>query len=237
MKKRGTHVGVILSFLIFVTFLAFLYSITEPVTRVSRDKLDLLEYLKVELVNKFSEDISTITITLKDTSGSCKRFENFNGLADLGAVIKDNEGGVIPSYIEPNGVAIVSSIPTDIMKFYYSNQFDRGEDVFGECLELVEEVDYNISIFRTTDEVFARKIISISESIRDTPGYYGDLKEELGVAFDDEFGFTFFNGDKEILEGTEEKNVSVDVYAEEIPIQYLDNKANINPGFLTIRVW
>ncbi len=230
-NKRGTHVGIILSFLIFVTFLAFLYSITEPATRVSRNKLDLLEYLKIELLNKFEDDMSTVTLTIIH-DGTCGKFENFGGLEGLGAVVKNETGDKIASYVEINGDTEVSKYE-GIMKFYYSNQFDKGESGCGS----IKDADYDISIFRTTQEIFGSKINSISEKIKDDPNYYGELKEELGVPLDTEFGFTFKDGGGNILANANEKNVSVEVYAEEIPIQYMDSEANINPGFLNIRVW
>ena len=232
-NKRGTHVGVILSFLIFVTFLAFLYSITEPATRVSRDKLDLLEYLKVELLNKFSEDMSSVTVRIINT-GSCGKFEDFGGLEELGVVVKDEAEEIVESYVELNGDTEVSSY-SGLMKFYYSTQFNRGSSL--GCSSLIDSSDYEISIFRTTEQIFESKIINTSESIESIPGYYEELKEELGVPFDDNFGFTFSNSTKDFITGTEEKDIGVDIYSEEIPIQYIDDKANINPGFLNIRVW
>jgi hypothetical protein len=101
---------------------------------------------------------------------------------------------------------------------------------------LIENTDYEISIFRTTEEIFESKIINISENINESSVYYEDLKTELGLAFDDNFGFSFENANGEII-GIPEPDVNLDIYSEEIPIQYIDNEANIKPGFLTIRVY
>jgi hypothetical protein len=228
-NKRGTHVGVILSFLIFVTFLAFLYSITEPATRVSRDKLDLLDYLKVELLNKFSEDMSTLIVDVKESG--CILFGEFDeGLRGMEVVAKDNEENLLGAYRA--GVNTGVDCNAGIIKLYYSKEFTNKTD-----LGCTKGSDYEIQIFRTTEEIFESKIINISNGIENIPGYYEELKQELGVAFDDEFGFTFTDGNKNFIAGTEEKEISVDIYSEELPIQYLDNEANINPGFLSIRVW
>ena len=61
-SKRGSHVGVVLSFVMFVTFLIFLYSILEPQLKVERDKEAFLEYLKRDLVQNFYEEL-TVVIT------------------------------------------------------------------------------------------------------------------------------------------------------------------------------
>ena len=65
---------------------------------------------------------------------------------------------------------------------------------------------------------------------------YENLKDELKIPVGSEFGFSFTNRTSGVV-GTEEKNISTSIYAEEIPIQYIDGEANINPGFISIKVW
>ena len=63
-NKRGSHVGIVLSFVIFVTFLAFLYTIIEPTIKIQQDKESLLNYLKIELMETFSADLTSTSITI-----------------------------------------------------------------------------------------------------------------------------------------------------------------------------
>ncbi|MCK4647518.1 hypothetical protein KAT24_01145 [Candidatus Pacearchaeota archaeon] len=49
MDKKGSHVGMMLSFVIFVTFLVFLYSILQPVIKIRQDKKLILDSLIIEL--------------------------------------------------------------------------------------------------------------------------------------------------------------------------------------------
>ena len=42
MKKTGSHVGFVLSFVVFVTFLIFIYSVLVPTTKI-QDKPLILE--------------------------------------------------------------------------------------------------------------------------------------------------------------------------------------------------
>src|SRR3989338_4723442 len=65
--KRGSHVGVMLSFVIFVTLLIFLYSAIQPLTKTKKEKQSLLDFLKVELIKKFSADLTTVTISVDDS--------------------------------------------------------------------------------------------------------------------------------------------------------------------------
>ena len=247
LNKKGTHVGIILSFLIFVTFLAFLYSITQPATRMSRDKLDLLDYLKVELENKFSGDLTTVIISFSEQElQTCVKFSSFDEeLEGLGAIVKrvDIQEGAeieskIQSKVEENGDTIISrgEQTSEKLKFYYSKWFGIGA-ACPNPTTLKEDTDYSIELYRITNEIFGPAIINISQEINASQEYYEELKKELGVSLDDNFGFVFFDENKNIITQAGEEDVSLDVYAEEIPIQYIDNEANINPGFLSIRVW
>lgn len=233
-NKKGTHVGMILSFLVFVTFLAFLYSVTQPLTQVKRDKLDLIEYLEVELLKEFSEDLSTITINL--TVENCISISNIDSeLLGMAAVVKDDNENIINSSMEGE-IIKVDTTDQDILKFYYSNEFKSGSYT-GSCDLLEEGEDYSIRLFRIKKEIFKSKIIKLLGDLESGLETYENLKERLGVPFGDEFGFTFKDSNKEPIAGTEEKEVSTNIYVHEIPIQYIDNEANINPGFLSIRVW
>jgi len=245
-QKKGTHVGMILSFLIFVTFLAFLYSITQPATKVKQDKLDLVSYLEIELMNKFSENLTIVTVQLGVLG--CVKFDMFDKeLNKSGAIAKKvtgtSEGELetkIDSSIDTFGrITINSGSENEKTKFYYSNQFNKsyGPPCGGSDKNLVKVSDYNITLYRTSKEIFESKIKNISKEINNSREYYNQLKDELGMAFDDEFGFTFRNSSREVIAGTEEKEANIDIYSEEIPIQYIDGEANIKPGFLVIKVW
>ena len=50
ISKKGSHVGVVVSFVIFVTFLVFLYTIVQPATVREKDRQYLLDYLTLNLI-------------------------------------------------------------------------------------------------------------------------------------------------------------------------------------------
>ncbi len=62
MNKRGSHVGMMISFVIFITFLVFLYSILQPVIKTRQDKELVLDSLKTELLNMLNETTSVTEI-------------------------------------------------------------------------------------------------------------------------------------------------------------------------------
>ena len=66
MKKKGSHIGVMLSFGIFVTFLVFLYSVLQPIIEMEQEKKLILDDLVLALVEMFDSDLTTYS------SGSIK---------------------------------------------------------------------------------------------------------------------------------------------------------------------
>jgi hypothetical protein len=235
-NKRGSHVGMILSFLVFVTFSAFLYSVIEPATRSNQDKLDLMNYLEVELLKEFTADMSTLIIkVIPSAIQNCIRFPLPNDdLKNMNVVVKDVNEKVYPTFIDSRNT-LINFNRGGALKVYYSNEFPRTLEITN-CLTLTEGTTYNISLFKTTEEIFAARIINLSDYIQDKNNYE-EFKTRLNMVVGDEFGFIFNDANKKFIAGTEEKNVSTDIYVEEIPIQYIDSEANIKSGFLSVKVW
>jgi len=233
--KKASHVGVVLSFVIFITFIIFIYSITEPLTRVERGKQDLLKFLKVELINEFSADMTTETILIKKSVPNCVKIDTEDG-SNLITIAKNEETGkVLESYFNGDEVQIKIGSATQI-KVYYSDKFFKGEELSG-CNNLLNEgVDFDFGLIRTLEYVFNSSIVNFSDYIS-IPENYEAIKEKFNIPSSDNFGFIFEDGDRNVIVQTEEKEVSTDIYVEEVPIQYVDNEANIKPGFLKIKVW
>ena len=230
-NKRGSHVGMILSFLVFMTFLAFLYSVIEPATRSQEDKLDLVEYLKVELVNEFTAEVSILIFEVPP-AGSCIEFSTESGLGDKNAVAKDIEDNNYNSYVGISNTFVDFS-GGGVLRLFYSDQFPETSSI-SSCTPLIKGGDYEISLFKTTEEIFESRILNISDYLEDN---YQLFKEEKGIGVGNEFGFVFNDENKNFVTGTEDKNVSTDVFVQELPIQYMDSEANIKSGFLNIKVW
>ena len=90
--KRGSHVGVVISFVIFVTFLAFLYSILQPTTIRERDRQYVLDYLSLNLIGNATGNMTTMLVNVDEpvSPQSC---------VNLQQIINDDE---IPEYMISN---------------------------------------------------------------------------------------------------------------------------------------
>lgn len=237
MNKRGSHVGVILSFMIFVTFLVFLYLIIEPTIKIQGSKQDLLDNLERELIEKFSANLTTFTLINKtDITEDCVQLQNLMKEEEITSyIIVKNETGDTLNVKRSNKDLFVdtNNKKSFFLKIYRSEEFDEIDNGTMNDCEKLNQNKYSIESVKEREEIFQTKINKTKEEYEDN---YENLKNELNIPSGSEFGFIFTDKDKIIIE-TEEKNVSISVYAEEIPLLYVDREVNIKPGFINIKVW
>lgn len=241
MNKRGSHVGMILSLVIFVTFLIFLYTTLEPIIKVQKDKQALLDYLKVELTERFSSNLTTASIGINKTAPqTCIILDDFvkDTEMSLKLIVKDDlTGQILKANVSQTGndLFIIKQETDVFFKVYDSPKFEELEKVMEiqGCKLLENEKDYTIGLIRTNKYLFESNIINLIDEYNSR---YIDLKEELKIPLGSGFGFSFIYSNGTIIK-TEEKNVSTNVYAQETPIRYVDDQANINSGFISIKTW
>ncbi|MBT96779.1 MAG: hypothetical protein QF567_01825 [Candidatus Pacearchaeota archaeon] len=237
MNKRGSHVGVMLSFVIFVTFLAFLYSVIEPATKVEKDKQFILNYLGVELDKMFSANLTSVTISIEDEytlSEDCLKISQIEEIEGLNIIVKDKNNNPLNFKVENSDLKFEHN-DAIFFKIYYSNeQFNDFSTNLGTCLEPEENEGYSIELVKTNMHLFETKIDNITEEHGKN---YERLKERLKILEGTEFGFSLIDNNRDAILKTEDKEVSINVYVDETPIQYVDEEANIKSGFLIIKVW
>lgn len=231
--KRGSHVGVVLSFVIFVTFLVFLYSLLgSKVTPQAKE--GFLDYLRLELLKRFSTNFTRITIDIDVSVPSCAKLNNLIGEAEIGSniIVKNSDEEIVDSEFSGDDLIVKSS--DDFFKVYYAEYFDGLESESESCTELEIDEDYSISLIRTDEYVFEEKVIELIEDYDE--GGYENLKAELRIPIGTEFGISFENSEGEIME-TGISETAMEVRVREIPIQYVDDEANILLGKLNIQIW
>lgn len=262
-QKRGaSHVEVMLAFLIFLTFLAFLYSILEPTIQLGATKQPVLDFLKFSLENEFYiERVSTTTLVLdlsKVNLGSktCIRIQENegneieDGITDLvqdgvELLIKDSENNILT--YEPQGSNNIKIGPLDdsfngLIYIYYAEGLETSLGVLGgssNC-EGVDEGEYSLGYQTTEEEISQSKIEDLITEYNGGPGSdsYETLKAELGIPEGNDFWFSF-----ELASGPppiEPEGIvipNVDVYATILPVQYIDYEANLQIGYMTLKIW
>ena len=238
-NKNGSHVGIILSFVIFVTFTIFIYSILEPGLRSQREKQSLLEYLKGEISQEISANLTTASLSINKSQQNqgCVELENFINLTDMkppNIIVKNGSGIIYQANVSAGGNHLrifKESEESNFFKIYNSSEFQEINPDDGSCKTLFEERDYTLGLIRTEIYFFESRIISLTKEYKND---YEGLKERLEMPSEFDFSFLYENG---TIIKTSDKDPSTDVYATEFPIQYIDKNASIRSGFINLRVW
>jgi len=241
INKKGSHVGVVLSFVVFITFLIFLYSTLEPAIKTDRDKQFVLDYLEKEFIKNFSNDLTLVTISLNETynpQSNCINISHVNGVSGMNLIVKNEQNAPVKSNNQNNSIEIDINETGEQKKFfkiYYSEEYFSlyPKTNYNSCDNSLEGSNYSIGLFKTDNYIFESKILKFL----DIYNYdYEKLRNELNIPLGSDFGFNFKNKNGIII-GTGEKNLSASIYVNEISIQYIDNEANIGSGSITIKAW
>lgn len=232
-NKKGSHVGVVLSFTLFVGFLVFSYVLIGP-TLIKKD--DLSENIKVlereakkEITERveaywvYTESAGCVSVTAPNTiSQSTHDIFAIDGGGDaLGAEIDgsnnkvqaestDINGGLVKIYVSANGTLNTPTPP--------GGSNCPNTKIIGNLTE---------------ERIFEKKILTLIERIEDIAEYQS-LKNTFGLGRDFQIMFRYSNG---TIIGSQTTSANVDIYSEEIFINYLSANAEEKTGALMLRVW
>lgn len=250
-SKKASHVGMMLSFVIFIGALIFLYSSLSPQISMEKRGKYAIDEVETKLFNSFKEDLLTILIKVPDTlpsSTECVEVDLSGTIPnELGDTfqVKDKDGNNLDYYVQGNLMEIEYN-DEDFLKILTSGECIIGENSRG-CIKsrgYDDELECESQHTREvgTDAVNKAKYF-FRNKIIETGGlyvndYYG-LKEDLDIFPEIEFDFVFVNatGDKEwdFSEFIEEEE---NIYINQKDIAYVDDhSAELLNGSLILRVW
>jgi len=222
MNKRGSHVGVIASFGIFILFLLALYFVLEPAITTQKSKQSVLENLETELINKFSNELTVAIIT---ADGNCSVIDDSSVdiAQEVECIVKDINGNEVDSNDFTNYIEI-KPIDGKLWIYYANSSFDSTTfSSPGGC------VSPSFESIRKSDEVFLDKIYYAVNNLE-------DFKNEINMQAVEGFSFSFLLDNGTTINAGE-KNVSSEVFGSETRIQYYDEKAISRFGTLGVKVW
>lgn len=226
----ASHVGVVLSFVIFVTFIIFIYIIVKPAVGTENSQ-NLLDYLKEVLIERASAELTSVSVLVGAGPQTCVKFSGFFDKVEIEnkLIVKNDVGDVLTAKISGQNLFVETTESEMFLKIYGSENFNVTDDgTMPSC-----KLDYTFGLIKSEKNIFERRILQIIESYNNN---YKSLKEELNLASGNEFGldFTYANG---TIISTEEKEVLVSVFVDEFPIQYISEDAVREPGSLNVRIW
>jgi hypothetical protein len=227
--KKGSHVGVIASFSIFMLFLVALYLIVEPTIKTQKDKRLILDYLNLRIKEEFSANFTTIVIANSSSSNRvCASFnKNEVGVNGQNAYAKDKNN----DYIEidnsnPNTLLVKWVGNESFIKIFFS------EESFNSLPPTIcANTSNNYQIESTTKEkqLFEAKIVyGMSDFV--------SLKNTINISKENDWGMGFvYNNGTTISSGA--IDTLREIYAQEMPITYIDRNANLVSGKLVVSIW
>jgi len=246
--KKGTHVGVMLSFVIFLTFLIFLYIVLEPTFKTQKSKDFEINSIKGQLMQEVQEEVVAIpmiftTIDISPTHNCIKitgSHEIFSEIDYDHLIIKDEEENFLyydnlaSSGVQGIQIEIPENFVSGVLTIYSSQDLSIYHKDLGGCRNNEEDEEFTIGSIGTSSVIFETEILDI---IQEYGNNKDELKERLGIPKEYDFSISFLDEDKNIIDEAGEKNPLSDVYVEETIIEYSDTEGNLKIGFLIIRIW
>lgn len=240
-NKRGvSHIEMILSFVIFIGFLLFVFIILNPLKKpVNNDVLvDKLEY---EVAKQLNTNLISQTIKVNDSAvrKDCFSIDRLNNTEGMGLIVKDSAGGEVPASVSGESVLVESG--KEFYKLMYNDNFAESDDNLDDC-QALSDGEYELGVVRTDEIISYDKILSFIERYKTD---YEALKEELKLPKANDFAVIFFDTSQEYLINDEDYDTAVNskipqkasVSAKNINIQILETSGAVKSGILNLRVW
>lgn len=237
-NRKASHIGTIVSFAIFITFLFFLYAILQPSLTSERNKQYILDYVKMNLMENVTGNFTTMTINISEQIPKpCVKIQSI--VADIpnpeDLIFKNNEAETLLYSLSGRGFRVeVGEGFSGILKIYYSDDLNSSlGETSTDCTPITQvEPDF----IKSYNKIFESRIQELNESYYDN---YEGLKIEIGVPEGTEFSFYVYDSERNLLISAEYEipPETESIYSEEIPVQYMDEGGNIKFGFLIIKVW
>lgn len=224
-SKKGSHVGVIASFSIFILFLVGFYFAAEPALKFNKDKQALLQYLEEKIYDEFSGNFTVAIVSDTAPGNGCWNVTNsVIGVNDGSyAIVKDSNKNKLNSEYRGSTLIIQNNNEGNLWVYYSNFPFSPSSTSDSGCSAAF------IESTRTTQEMFEGKIA-------DGIVNFSVLKDKLNFPDESQFSIAFQYNNGTVI-GAGDLNVTQNVYAQEKSIQYIDKSANSLAGKLTIKVW
>lgn len=226
LNKKGSHVSLVLSFTFFALALVFVYIIMSSAVVTPSTKTNSLEVVKSNVLEEISNDIWVIRAYNGSLSGDCMTLNNPDS-SIVGGIAIALDSSNSPMGTKVSGSDILVESENGFFKIYYSEFFEKTEGSYSGCSPLTAK-----SVIKE------RKFLEMKiENLIDRYNTdYSSLKEDLAVPLEMEFDlvFEYSNG---VTIGASKRNPQVEIYSDELKINYLTKSGFVGEGTLWVRVW
>lgn len=225
-KKGMEHVEVVISFLIFVTFVTFLFVFLNPFKqRGVSDSVSEAIQEKIQDYGKIDFLYTSVNVNLTRVTGSCFNIEN---LSNSKVIVKNASGIRVNAAQSANRINIQKS--EEFYFIFYSSMFTE-QGTFSSCTSL-NAAEYKIGSVQSIDVYSLNKFITLNASYHSD---YESLKGSLGI--ENDFGFVIKDVQGNEIVRALKKATMVNIKAVELPVPFIDENANIEVKILSIYLW
>lgn len=225
-KKGMEHVSMVLSFVLFVIALVFIYLVISAAVAKPLPIKNEITNLKETISNTLTSDVWVVRIYENNSGATCFTF-TFPYLESIpnADVVSTKGSSQVPSSISGNDISVGNV--GGFVKVYYSDLL-TNENVLSAsgCSSIVPES------IKKEKAVLENQILELMSNFTNN---YTKLKEQLEVPSGMDFDLLF-----EYSNGTtigENKYPSTEIYSKELNLNFMSNKGLINNGKLRVRLW
>jgi len=207
-KKGQGHIEMILSFVIFVGFLIFIFMFLNPFS--SKTEPVPVERVQKIVVNVMSLEIGRLS-AITDSTSDCYSLDAVNYGDDFVEIQNVNN---------PKKYDI-----------YFNEIFGPGVI---SC-STVPNLNYTLGMYSKENMIIHENVEDLKT---DYESGYSSLKSSLGLRNDFSFSFRVIGGNVvEELSVDKNPSAGVNVYAKEFPVKVIDSKGEIRGLIMNLRVW
>jgi hypothetical protein len=257
-NKKGSHVEVVISFAIFVTFLVFLYAALEPAVGKPKTKEYIMESIKPRVIEYVSSNVYSYSLDLNEKEQNpISSFEITEpGLLTKNATVKANgqklESLFFYDFSESRNVLSINRGSNEDFIIYTSDEFGKGEyttasNQLAKCTSStpIDESCYSITQTETEKYVFKSKIEKMKIEYETNSGMLS-LRTAFKIPSGTNFYFKLVDENKQDLVTPlkEEIEGDVSIYVEETPVSFIENTGDDKDdpektkiGFLVVEIW
>jgi len=150
-------------------------------------------------------------------------------------VVKNANNERINSTINSSEIKVDWTEEAVFLKVYSSLESFREMPLQNnDCATPIEDSHFFISSIKTENYIFESNIIKLEERYNSS---YEDLKEDLNIPLEEEFGFSFINSTGIAKIEVGKTPSSANIYTKNNYVLYVDNQSNILSGEIIVKVW
>jgi hypothetical protein len=233
-NKKGSHVGMILSFTLFIVFLIFVYTIIGSPIKTKRENENLFKEIQEKIMEEVSGEVYVTRINpvgILIEKEDCYEFStpsnNFSKIYSF--TLNMDSGEEVGSRIEEN-LTKINLIRNPLKVYYSTNVFKNNVSFVGKDCKKVE-----INSTSKEKPILEKKIILL---INNMTNNYSLVKEKFGLGGEVDFHIQFEYENGTIIESSKfNEDLKREVFARSFYVDYLNINAREKIGRFIIRVW